>query len=271
MIDAAEAAVQPVPVVMTFGRRVGIAVAVFLAARIISLLLHGMNVCALAYRLAGPLETLVQPLASAGIAIVVVLGAVYTLVQAQRSIAASKPHWLVSMPEQRLIATLIVLLLLSRVVPHVGWDASLLANPDRALGYVVALAMRAITFVLSIVACCAWIWWCNSPPRAERLVAVPALAWVGVEFLMNLLDLVAPALNVMLTRTYESDWTISLPGSGAYAHITGRSWIWNVDASNVLQSLWPWLTYVVVPIPIAAVIATLLYLMFNREIPVPEH
>ena len=271
MTESAVTPTQGASAAMTFGRRIGTVAVLFLVARMVSQMLHAANVLVLAYRLVPTSETVAQVAIGYGIACAVIFGALLVLLRAQRCVAANRSHWLASVPEARLIAGLIVLLIASRFIPRIAWDSSLFGNLNQTPGPAFGYAMRGLGSALAVAACYIWIWWCNSPPRVERLVVVAALAWFGFEFLLDMVDLVTPALSVMLTRAYESGWTISLPGSDAYAHITGRAWIWNVGAKSVLRSLWSWLTYVIVPIPIAAVIATMLYLVLNREKSAPKH
>lgn len=256
---------QPDAVAMTFGRRIGIAVALFLAARVVSHTLQLVSAAVLAYRLASSFESAAQIALNFGVACAVIGGVLLVLLHAQRCVLAGKPHWLASMQEPRLIIALIALLLLSRIAPHIAWDSSLYPDIAFVFGSAFGVVLLGFRYAVAVAACYIWIWWCNSPPRAERLILVAALAWVGFEFLLELLDMVAPTLNVLVSRTHEEGWTFQLPGSDAYATVTATSWIWRVSAEQILPSLRSWFWNIALSTPISAAVAAVLFRVLDRQ------
>ena len=260
-----EAAVQPSREVvrMTFARRAGTAALVLLATRTISIACMTIYPLLLAYGVVSSSDWIVQLILQFGVACVVVTAMVLILANAQRSINAGKHHWLASMPEARIVLLIVALVVVSRIVPRVAYDSSLYGT---SLGpnSIYILLMRGLSSALAVVAAYVWIWWCNSPPRAERLIAVSAIAWCGFEFLFDILDMVVPTLNVLVSRTGE-DGAIQLPGADAFVTIHGTAWLWRVSPEYMGSALMSWVTNVAVFVPVAAAIAVVLYAALNRD------
>lgn len=129
----------------------------------------------------------------------------------------------------------------------------------------IGLVLRGVFFALAVAACYVWIWWCNCPPCAERLVLVAALSWAGFDLLMDLLDLAAPTVTLILSRDPGEGWTFPVPGSDTVAEVYLTSWIWRVGVENVMPAMGSWLASVAITTPIAAVIALVVYMILNRK------
>ena len=260
-----EAAMQPSRdvVQMTFGRRAGTAALVLLAARTISLAGMVIYPLLLAYGVASTSDWIVRLILQFGFACVVVTAMVLIFVHAQRSVTAGRRHWLASMSERNMILIIVALVVLSRFVPRVAYDSSLYDSTVGANAMYI-LAMRGLSSALGVAAAYVWIWWCNSPPRAERLIAVSAISWCGFELLFDVLDMVVPTLNVLVSRTGE-DGAIQLPGADAFVTIHGTAWLWRLSPEYMGSALMSWATNVAVFVPIAAVIAVVLYVVLNRD------
>jgi hypothetical protein len=265
MSDTAEAVSHANAVPMTFSRRIAVIVILILAARAIALTLQLVNVAILAYRLVPSFESAVQIAMTYGLGCAIIAAVLFMLLHAQRSIVAGKSHWLASMPESTLIITLLVLLVLSRIVPRVTWDASMFADSHYAPNSLYFWAMRGIHAAMNVATCYIWIWWCNSPPRGERLVVVSALAWAGFEFLLDVFDLILPSLNIMASRTAEAGNAIHLPGTDTVLTIFGSPWIWRVGAENIPRILPSFAMNMVFGTVVGAVIAVVLYVSLNRD------
>ncbi len=260
-----EAVVQPdrEVVQMTFARRAGTAALVLLAARTISVSFMVVYPVLLAYGMVAASDWIVQLILQFGFACVVVTAMVLVLANAQRSISAGKHHWLAAMPEARIILFIVAFVILSRFIPRIAYDSSLYdLNPRTNPMYFVL--MRGLSSALAVAACYVWIWWCNSPPRAERLVAVSTIAWCGFEYLFDILDMVVPTLNVLVSRTGE-EGAIQLPGAEAYVTIHGSAWLWRVSPEYMGSALISWVTNAAVFVPVAAAIAIVIYTALNRD------
>lgn len=256
---------HPAAASMTFGRRVGLAAVLFLAGQAVSYTLQLVSVGVSAYRLAPWFGYLVPLVLNFGAALAVIFCIRSVLGRAQRSIAEGRPHWLASMPEPRLIGALVALLAVSRIAPRIAWDSSMFGGTDRGMGSLPAVVFMLPGGALAAVSCYIWIWWCDRPPRTERLLFVSALAWVGFEFLLVVLDMVAPTLNLLATRTPDAGWSMPLPGSDAFVTVNLNSWIWRVGFDNVMSSLGPWAMHIAVTTPIAAAVALAFYAALNRS------
>ena len=265
MSDEATVQASREVVQMTFARRAGTAALVLLATRTISIAGMMLYPLALAYGAVASSDWVVRVMLQFGVACVTVTAMVLILAHAQRSIMAGRRHWLASMPERNIILVIVALAVVSRIVPRLTYDSSFYDTPYD-VNSVQILLMRGLSSALAVAAAYVWIWWCNCPPRAERLVAVSAIAWCGFELLFDVLDLVAPTLNVLVSRTGEAG-AIQLPGADAYITVHGSAWIWRVSGDYLGSALISWATNVALFAPIAAVIAVALYVALNRDTP----
>lgn len=248
---------------MTFSRRAGTAALVLLGTRTISIACMMIYPLLLAYGAVSSSDWIVQLILQFGVACVVVTAMVLIFVHAQRSVNAGRRHWLASMPERNIVLIIVALVVVSRMVPRVAYDSSLYDSSFGANSMALLLT-RGLSSALAVAAAYVWIWWCNSPPRAERLVAVSAIAWCGFEFLFDVLDMVVPTLNVLVSRTGEVG-AIQLPGADAFVTIHGTAWLWRVSPEYMGSALISWATNVAVFVPVAAVIAVVLYVALNRD------
>lgn len=260
-----EAVVQPSREVvqMTFARRAGTAALVLLATRTISIAGMMLYPLLLAYSTVSSSDWVVQLILQFGVACVTVTAMVLVFVHAQRSVYSGRRHWLATMAERNIILIIVALAIVSRIVPRVTYDSSLFES-SMDTNALQILLMRGLSSALAVTAAYVWIWWCNSPPRAERLVAVSAIAWCGFEFLFDVLDMVVPTLNVLVSRTGEVG-AIQLPGADAFVTIHGTAWLWRVSPEYMGSALISWATNVAVFVPVAAVIAVVLYVALNRD------
>lgn len=263
MSDEAAAQASREVVQMTFGRRAGTAALVLLATRTISIAGMMLYPLLLAYGAVSSSDWVVRVMLQFGVACVTVTAMVLLLVHAQRSVTTGRRHWLASMPERKVILILVALAVVSRIVPRLTYDSSFYDGPYD-VNSVQILLMRGLSSALAVAAAYVWIWWCNCPPRAERLVAVSAISWCGFELLFDVLDLVAPTLNVLVSRTGEAG-AIQLPGADAYITVHGSAWIWRVSGGYLGSALISWATNVALFAPIAAAIAAVIYVALNRD------
>lgn len=266
MTEAADLQREPPRLALTFGKRVGIVAALFLVSRSVLYLLHFVGVAMIAYRVVPGYELVIYMAWNFLVACAVIAAVMLVLLHAQRRIFEGKLHWLATMSEPRLIMALVLAFLLLRLVPRVGWDSSLYADANLGSGRNVAFAFRGLSSAAAVAACYVWMWWCNGPPRAERLDLVAAMSWVGFEFMLDVLDLAVPTLNVLITRTLEPGWVMPLPGADAYVTFHARPWIWQVGFENLVPALISWFSNVMISTPIAAAVALVLYKLLNRNV-----
>lgn len=250
---------------ITLGRRIVVAAIVFMAAHAVTFALQFIHALVIAYRLVPSFGAATGMFLNLTIVGAVLLAVFFVLIRAQGRIAQGRPGRLATMPESALIAAAMVMLLLTRLAPRVEWDASLYTDSAALNGLFFRLMMTGLSFAMAVAVSYVWVWWCNSPPRAERLILVAVLSWVGFELLMDVADVFLPTLFVLVTRTTDEANRFALPGSDAFVAIHLRSWMWRVGAENVFPSLRSWLMHVSAPVPVAAAVGAVLYRIQSRS------
>ncbi|MDZ4861201.1 MAG: hypothetical protein SGI88_19690 [Candidatus Hydrogenedentes bacterium] len=246
-----------------FGRRVAVIAALTLFAQPLLALVDLVMYLMMSYSVLPTSEWLLQRLARLACTFLVLAGIFAILRSAQARLMRSEPTWLARLTEMNVILGLAVALILARIVPRSVWHYEDFGPIDRFMPIA-----QAITFVWLTLACMVWLWWCNCPPRRERLAAVTTLAFVGFEWFTGFLDILLPSVVFIFTPTpgqYTGMPVFSIPGSDTSAIVQLSSGFRGISQNTFSSvALRYFLIHHVVAL-VAAILAFIIYKIATRR------